>query len=243
MPRVYKRQNIEAEICFFNSENDFEVHEEGFYNRIIRSIGKYISTEVLEAGCGSGAFGQRIKNSIPNIVITGVDLNEKLVSLARQKNFYKELKPDNLEKNNLFEENSFDTIICPYILHHFPNMSEVFKNFNRWLKPGGRIIIIDPNGSNLVMKTSYCLRILLSKFSEIKNAASINERPKTMKEFKKNLKGYRIIHLETFDYYERHKELRKKLPRYADILVGLRNGLVKLTKGSQIIIVAEKNKE
>ena len=96
MPRVYKRQNIEAEICFFNSENDFEVHEEGFYNRIIRSIGKYISTEVLEAGCGSGAFGQRIKNSIPNIVITGVDLNEKLVSLARQKNFYKELKPDNL---------------------------------------------------------------------------------------------------------------------------------------------------
>lgn len=74
----------------------------------------------------------------------------------------------------------------------------------------------------------------------MKNAATINEKPKEIKEFKNHLEGYKIILLKSFDHFEQNRELRKKLPLFINFLVEIKNILVRIIRGSQIIIIAEK---
>lgn len=156
-----KKQNIQAEIDFFdraaNECGDYDVMAEESYIEIFNNVNSHISGEVLEAGCGSGAFGRRIIDRGSNRVITGVDINQKLIDIAAKTHSYKELLCANLENRKIFEASSFDTVVCPYILHHFPDMQDVVDNFYYWLKPGGYIVIIDPNGSNPILWASYIL--------------------------------------------------------------------------------------
>ncbi len=43
-----------------------------------------------------------------------------------------------------FEDNTFDALLCIDSMNHFPNRSEVLKEWCRILKPGGRAIFTDP---------------------------------------------------------------------------------------------------
>jgi SAM-dependent methyltransferase len=43
-----------------------------------------------------------------------------------------------------FEENSFEAILCIDSMNHFPNRLEVFKEWQRLLRPGQRAVFTDP---------------------------------------------------------------------------------------------------
>ena len=43
-----------------------------------------------------------------------------------------------------FEDNTFDALLCIDSMNHFPNRSDVLKEWCRVLKPGGRAIFTDP---------------------------------------------------------------------------------------------------
>lgn len=244
-----KKQNIEAEIAFFNElakDGEFELHSEGFYSDALSLAKKYIKGEVLEAGCGSGAFGGRIKDGMPDVEITGIDLSEGLMRIAKSGGLYKKLLVGSIENKKIFAPESFDTIICPYILHHIPDMEKTFDNFYLWLKPGGHVIIIDPNGSNLVLKISYFLRLLVSKIFNVNECATMNEKNKTIGEFKKALANFRIKSMDTLndETYNFNKKQRSNL---IDHLADIRTFFIMLymrlpfkNKGSQIVIVAVK---
>src|SRR4051812_608157 len=50
-----------------------------------------------------------------------------------------------------------DYIICQEGIEHFADQMKAFKEFNRILKPGGKLIITTPSYSNLKAKFSYLL--------------------------------------------------------------------------------------
>ncbi len=61
-------------------------------------------------------------------------------------------------KNGLPIENlTADVLICQEGIEHFSNQFESLKEFNRVLKPGGKLLITTPNYSNLQSKLSYLL--------------------------------------------------------------------------------------
>lgn len=244
-----KKQNIQAEIDFFDKIIEYDdSFSEREYKIIFDKIAPYLNGYMLEAGCSSGSFGVRTKQLRPNLYIVGVDINQKFINLAQERNVYDKLLCANLEDRILFNKSEFNTVFCPFVLHHLPDLKNTIDNLDFWLKPGGYLIIVDPNGSNLILRMSYLLRKILFKFiNNVKNYASINESNKSVASFKKCLKNYEICFIETFN-----RDSNIKLNSISFFLIYLLSFIRKVLlmayraipflkySGSDLIIVARK---
>ncbi|MCX6794949.1 MAG: glycosyltransferase [Candidatus Falkowbacteria bacterium] len=251
MPKI-QTQNISAELEFFDriaaEHGGMDTISEEAYEIIFNKIKPYLRGSLLEAGCGSGPFGLKIKQNFLNISITGVDINKKFIDLAERTGVYNKLICANLENKDIFFSNSFEVIICPYTVHHFPDISQVINNFFYWLKPGGYLLLIEPNGSNLVLRLSYWLRIILSKFINIKTWASVNESHKSVSELTANLNNFKICSIDSFALQARRKA-RLSLLNPISILAFIQKILLEFYQycpfvkfgGSDLIIIAKKN--
>ena len=108
-----------------------------------------INSQVLDFGCGIGSSLEKVMKFSPK-KITGIDISE--VSILKAKNKIKESKPeiellvDNCEQTK-FNGNNFDIVYGTGILHHL-NMSMCLDEIQRILKPGGKLIFIEPLGTN-----------------------------------------------------------------------------------------------
>jgi len=104
------------------------------------------NSDILDIGCGSGAFLEQIKkyNSL-----SGIDYSENAISVIK----------NNLEgrfqvaeaKNIPFEDNLFNTVICFSVFYYFNSKSyaiQIIKEMLRVCKPGGQIFIGDVNDSS-----------------------------------------------------------------------------------------------
>ena len=244
-------QNIEAEIVFFNKIAETGGHLDSFseagYRQIFHEIKKYIKGHILDAGCGTGAFGKRLRMLMPGSKLDGIDLNPAFVKASIKAKTYNSVRCGNLEDQNLYRPEHFDTIVCPYLLHHLPDMHRAIDNFSNWLKPGGHLIIIDPNGSNLILRLSYLFRMIISSVKKDNDYGSVNEAHKTVREFTACMKNFQVIKITSFQ----HSSVTVPTSfswTFLGILGSIRRGLIlgyKLIPGikypdSDLIIIARK---
>jgi len=68
-----------------------------------------------------------------------------------------ECKKADINQGIPVEDNHADFIICQEGIEHFSDQLKMFSEFNRVLKPGGKLIITTPSISNLAAKLSYTL--------------------------------------------------------------------------------------
>jgi SAM-dependent methyltransferase len=112
-------------------------------SREIRSIkhpGKVL--EILEAGCGQ-KWGLDIGDS--GYVLTGIDLDPEALRIRRDetKDLHESIVGDLRTAD--FGQRTFDVIFNSFVLEHVPGAQQVLERFNRWVKPGGLIIIMIPD--------------------------------------------------------------------------------------------------
>lgn len=104
---------------------------------------------ILDAGCGPGTSGI-ILAEMGGAVI-GIDISSQAVVVAKERarrkgvNFSPVL--GDLESLPARSE-IFDICFSSWVLHHFPNIRPALSELARVLKPGGRILIVEPNESN-----------------------------------------------------------------------------------------------
>ncbi|MEO1669886.1 MAG: class I SAM-dependent methyltransferase [Cyanobacteria bacterium J06631_2] len=100
---------------------------------------------VLDLACGTGELTQLIlkKNSQQNI--TGVDISQAMLAIARQKlTAYPNVNFHNATATSLpVADNSFDLVICANAFHYFSSPEAVLLEIRRVLKPQGQVIILD----------------------------------------------------------------------------------------------------
>ncbi len=206
---------------------------------------------ILEAGCGAGYFGRRLSKI--GHTVTGVDLSPRMIEKATKdapENF-KALVGD-LEKRQLFNKGQFDIVFFGNSLHHFPNYKRVISNANYWLKAGGKIIIIEPNGSNPINFISKLIgRILLKIFGTQKSLGTPNEINLSFGGLKKHLaeNNFKIIKNEPYIYFYPKEVLDREVKSFfIRHLVFLRDFiyrvgwliLPRVSKGIMMIVVALK---
>ena len=98
---------------------------------------------VLLVGVGTGADLPLLP---PRILVTGIDLSEKMLAQARKK-----LPLPNIEiillqgdaQTLLVEEAGFDVVVFNLILSVIPDAKACLRENLRALKPGGRVIVFD----------------------------------------------------------------------------------------------------
>lgn len=102
---------------------------------------------ILDAGCGTGYISKILIDNYKPKNVYGIDISPEMLKIAKQikkenkiKNLY--LKEEDIT-NTSRKENSIDFIIASFSLGYIKDLNKVFKEFNRVLKKGGKIVFAE----------------------------------------------------------------------------------------------------
>jgi ubiquinone/menaquinone biosynthesis C-methylase UbiE len=116
---------------------------------------------VLDVGCGIGHWGQLLVKLLPiDCHVVGIDREAEWVSEAGKRALTMGLAErcrylQGQAETIPFASASFDLVTCQTVLMHLKNPRQAIREFMRVLKPGGRIIVAEPNNmtSNLLLSS------------------------------------------------------------------------------------------
>jgi glycosyltransferase involved in cell wall biosynthesis len=116
------------------------------------TIRPFVGQRVLEIGAGMGNLTRYLSRRRERYVATDVDV-EHLVRLRNRLRHRPKLETAvcNLARPDDFQPfaNSMDTVICLNVLEHLEDDLACLQNIHGALQPGGRAIILVPEGQNL----------------------------------------------------------------------------------------------
>lgn len=122
------------------------------YPDVVAEVAKEPFSDLLDAGCGTGAMLGMFKRDYPDKNYTGIDLSEKMIEAARAKHMDEIHFVAGDCENLPFAECSFDVVTCSMSFHHYPNPEQFFMSLKRVLRSGGRLVLRDmASNSGLLM--------------------------------------------------------------------------------------------
>lgn len=101
---------------------------------------KGLHGNVLDVACGTGDMVLALQES--GCTVTGVDLSEEMMAIAKQKapeTTYKIADAEHLP----FPDETFDAVTCAFGVRNFVHLEKGLNEMLRVLKPGGRIAILE----------------------------------------------------------------------------------------------------
>lgn len=128
----------------------------------------------LEFGVGTASNSILANRLFPNLIITGIDVDDQILSIASKKiqneSLNIELQSYNGIQTELADE-KFDVVFSSLVFHHLlPHQKEIaFCEINRLLKPNGKLVFIDwGKPASVYAQISFCA---LRAFDGWKNTA------------------------------------------------------------------------
>jgi ubiquinone/menaquinone biosynthesis C-methylase UbiE len=112
---------------------------------IFRGYGLDGGLDVLDVGCGTGEITIRLAEFYPEAVLTGVDLIERHLELARtrSKRLGGRISFRAADAFALpFADASFDLVVCRHMLQAVPRPEKAMAEMVRVLRPGGRLHLL-----------------------------------------------------------------------------------------------------
>lgn len=104
--------------------------------RVLALVVQEAPGDVLEVGCGTGAFSQRIAQTTGAHVVAA-DQSPRMAALASMRGLTA-LVADVQALS--FPDESFDVVIANWMLYHVPDLDRALAELRRVLRPGGRLI-------------------------------------------------------------------------------------------------------
>ncbi|MCO5949108.1 methyltransferase domain-containing protein [Mucilaginibacter flavidus] len=141
-------------IKFLEDVHRCETVQEGFAKQLAW-LNIQPGQHVLDVGCGIGdqAFAMA-KLTGKTGSVTGTDISTAMITMAQHRHAMTHLPLQVLvapAARQPFAEDSFDIIRTERVLMYLKNIEEVFVEYTRLLKPGGKLLIFDVDWDALVL--------------------------------------------------------------------------------------------
>jgi ubiquinone/menaquinone biosynthesis C-methylase UbiE len=143
--------------------------------------------DVLDLGCGTGTLALMIKRAHPSAHVSGVDIDPKILAMARAKLVTEKLDVRFVEGSATappFPPASFDRVVTSLVLHHLttPQKRAALAAVRGLLRPGGELHVADwGKPQNLLMRVA-ALGFQLSDGAETTGANVRGELPSLIAE-------------------------------------------------------------
>lgn len=208
------RQNSELKgyYRFLDDDAKFEFRKSYFVQRL-----QYIADHVTNPAdviwdCGSGYGTTCIYLAINGYRSLGSTLEYYYREIGNRLDYWSKYGDMDLFSTNYEdiydshpEDNSTDIIILQDTLHHLEPLQEALKIFQRVLRPGGRIILIEENGANIIQNLKLYKqrgnKRIIEYYDEKlgKNIIMGNENIRSYQKWERELsrQGFRIVENET----------------------------------------------
>jgi SAM-dependent methyltransferase len=107
--------------------------------RVFAELGLPHPARILDAGCGSG---RNMVELAPLGTVTGVELSDTSVALARERGVGEVIEGSVLEMP--FETNTFDLAVSLDVIEHLDQHLEALRELRRVVAPGGALLVTVP---------------------------------------------------------------------------------------------------
>lgn len=157
LEELNQNQELKGYYRFLDDESKFAFRKAYFVQRL-----KYISEHVTDKSstiwdCGSGYGTTCIYLAINGFKSFGSTLEYYYKEIPNREKYwskYGDMSLMSSEYADIYDshpkENSVDIIILQDTLHHLEPLQDALAIFKKVLKPGGKIILIEENGSNII---------------------------------------------------------------------------------------------
>lgn len=151
-------------------------------------------SHICDMGAGTGNYIVELNRHLPNAKYWHIDFDVRMNDLAKRKyesNEFSNVSIIQEEAHNVsFPSESFDLIICINALYTFTPQEQVLKNMRNWLKPDGRLFVIDFGRQQSTLDwTIYIFRESLKAHRVGKYARTLLEGREILKQNRKATKG------------------------------------------------------
>ena len=99
---------------------------------------------ILDIGCGTGKVLGEIVRLNPQAKIIGVDVSKYAIRIASKKLPNSKFHHIKDGKKLPINDNSIDFIVCLDVIEHIYDIQNIYREFKRILRPGGKILITTP---------------------------------------------------------------------------------------------------
>jgi len=124
-----------------------QIGDTGDRNRLLKSdpvlwafAGDVAGLKVLDAGCGTGYLSKQLSER--GALVTGVDLSERLIAIARAQYPQIDFRVDSCTGLHTIGDASFDLLISNYVLMDTPDLEGAMHAFSRVLRTGGAAVLV-----------------------------------------------------------------------------------------------------
>ncbi|MBU1085847.1 MAG: class I SAM-dependent methyltransferase [Candidatus Beckwithbacteria bacterium] len=187
---------------YFNTSRQFNW---AGWGKLLSYLPTQAGLKVLDVGCGNGRFGEFLIKNDKKIDYVGIDNNQYLLDIAREK----------LPKAKLINQNilkpihlikSFDLICLFGVLHHVPGKEirlQLLKALKKLLKPNGLLVFTNWHFNKFKRFNSYIV-----PFEKVGLKKEDVEENDYILDWKKGVTAYRYCHLMDDNELE---EIKRKL--------------------------------
>ncbi len=175
----------------------------------IATLRTHAPKQMLDVATGTGDFAILAANELKPEMLTGIDLSEGMLAVARKKTAERRLndtvkfaKADCL--NLPFPDHTFDAVTVAYGIRNFSNLDRGLKEMHRVLKPGGRFVCIE-----LTAPKQFPMRQLFWLYSHVymplagklisRDSKAYSYLPATMEAFPQGEAMQKILQKAGFD--------------------------------------------
>ncbi len=120
--------------------------ERRFKNALISRAQLTGHEDILDFGVGTATLSLMLKKVLPSLNITGIDIDEKMLNIAKSKTIGSNLHLLLYDGDKLpFGDENFDRVVSSLVIHHLTDTQRLaaFREMLRVLRPGGSLVVAD----------------------------------------------------------------------------------------------------
>lgn len=143
---------ISEKYDFMNNVTSFGTHNYVKY-RSIQSLNIQANNNIIDLCCGTGDLARIIKQLHPDTCVTGIDISEKMLQIAKSKSSKGKIQYLQGDVTNLpYQDNTFDIVTMGFGLRNIQNAEKAVEEAYRILKPHGSFLHLDFGEANFLSK-------------------------------------------------------------------------------------------